>query len=167
MFKRKKKLQFFFTNNPGYLLFRVPNNFLYFIARSFKVQSFIRCLFKKNWNIKSLILKSECSWVKRIAFSVSVNAPLYYIFAAILVHFLRTDNNFLRIILVIMLQEGVISGYYSSSTMAGSGSHSKLIPMLSSERSTRAIIFPASLKISADSSSRNFVWFRQRRGNTS
>jgi hypothetical protein len=41
---------------------------------------------------------------------------------------------------------GVTSGCCSRSSMARSGSHFRLIPLASSERSSKANIFPATLK---------------------
>ena len=46
---------------------------------------------------------------------------------------------------------GVTSECCSRSSMASSGSHFKLMPLLSSERSSKANIFPATLKTRADS----------------
>ncbi|MCB9012681.1 MAG: DUF998 domain-containing protein [Bacteroidales bacterium] len=46
--------------------------------------------------MKSLISNSENSWLLRVTFYLSVFAPLYYILAAIAVHFLRPDYTFFK-----------------------------------------------------------------------
>jgi hypothetical membrane protein len=43
-----------------------------------------------------MMSKPENLWINNLAYWVSVIAPLYYIFAAIVVHFLRPDYNFFK-----------------------------------------------------------------------